>query len=208
MESKIDYRDPKWVASRLGLDKNTVYRLLQDGNLPAIQIGRKWLISESRLAEYLAEEERLQTVLRRMVPLPAAHRVEEQARAEAASYRHAYIGQEHLLLALTTVETRAKDALAELQADETTVRSLFESQVAEGDKAPRAKPELTPRARKAICLAAEEAHRAGRVSYGPEHLLAGLLRTKEGMGFQMLASLGIDLDAVRAKMTPKQPRIC
>ncbi len=51
MESEIDYRDPKWVASRLGLDKNTVYRLLQDGTLPAVQIGKKWLISETRLAE-------------------------------------------------------------------------------------------------------------------------------------------------------------
>ena len=36
-------------------------------------------------------------------------------------------------------------------------------------------------------------------------LLAGLLRTNEGMGFQMLASLRIDLDAVRAKMAPDRP---
>ena len=50
MESRIDYRDPKWVASRLGLDKNTVYRLLQEGTLPGVQIGKKWLISETRLA--------------------------------------------------------------------------------------------------------------------------------------------------------------
>ena len=63
MESRLDYRDPKWVASRLGLDKNTVYRLLQDGALPAVQVGKKWLISESRLAQYLEEQTRLKKCL-------------------------------------------------------------------------------------------------------------------------------------------------
>jgi len=205
MDPRIDYHDPKWVASRLGLDKNTVYRMLHDGTLPAVQVGRKWLISESRLAEYLEEEARLQTTLRRMTALPSAVRVEEQARAEADRYRHAYVGQEHFLLALTMVEGSTKDALAQLGADEGNVRSLFEAGLAPGDRKPRGKPELTRRARKAVCLAAEEARRASRVGYGPEHLLIGLLRTNEGMGVQMLASLGVDLDAVLAKIAPRWP---
>jgi len=205
MESSMDYRDPKWVASRLGLDKNTVYRLLQEGTLPAVQIGRKWLISESRLAEYLEEQTRLQTTLRRMIALPAAERVMEQTRGEAARYRHAYVGQEHILLALTVVESAAKNTLSQLGADEANVRSLFEAELAPGDTKPRGNPELTPRARNAVCLAAEEAQRAGRVAYGPEHLLIGLLRTNEGMGFQMLGSLGVELDAVRAKIASDSP---
>ena len=41
--------------------------------------------------------------------------------------------------------------------------------------------------------------RAGRVAYGPEHLLIGLLRTNERAGFQMLGSLGVGIDAVRAR---------
>lgn len=36
-------------------------------------------------------------------------------------------------------------------------------------------------------------------------LLTGLLRTNEGMGVQMFASLRIDLGAVRAKMGPDRP---
>ena len=77
--------------------------------------------------------------------------------------------------------------------------------LAPGERKTRRKPELTRRARKAICLAAEEAQHAGRVSYGPEHLLIGLLRTQEGAGFQMLASLGVDLDAVRERISPDRP---
>ncbi|MBN2477495.1 MAG: helix-turn-helix domain-containing protein [Pirellulales bacterium] len=205
MEQKIDYRDPKWVASKLGLDKNTVYRLLQDGTLPAVQIGRKWLISESRLAEYLQQEAQFQTTLRRMTAAPSADRAMEQARAEAADYRHAYVGQEHLLLALTVVDSPAKHALARLGADEAKVRSLFEGEVARGSKKARGKVELTPRLRKALCLAAAEAQQARRVAYGAEHLLIGLLRTREGMAVHMLASIGIDLGAVLAVVVPDQP---
>jgi excisionase family DNA binding protein len=59
--SKLDYRDPEWVADQLGIDKNTVYKYLQDGALPGLQLGRKWLVSERRLAEFLERVEREQT---------------------------------------------------------------------------------------------------------------------------------------------------
>ena len=61
----LDYREPEWVAEKLGLDKNTVYKYLQEGWLPGVQLGRKWLISERLLAEYLEKETRSQTASRR-----------------------------------------------------------------------------------------------------------------------------------------------
>src|SRR6476659_2332204 len=60
-QAKLDYRDPDWVAEQLGIDKNTVYKYLQDGALPGLQLGRKWLVSERRLAEFLERVEREQT---------------------------------------------------------------------------------------------------------------------------------------------------
>ena len=82
----MDYRDPEWVAVELQLDKNTVYKLLQNGTLPAVQIGRKWLISETGLKEYLEEEARLQTTLRRTAaqPLAQAPRRELVCRSQTA----------------------------------------------------------------------------------------------------------------------------
>jgi excisionase family DNA binding protein len=59
--AKLDYRDPDWVADQLGIDKNTVYKYLQEGSLPGLQLGRKWLVSERRLAEFLERVEREQT---------------------------------------------------------------------------------------------------------------------------------------------------
>ena len=62
---KLDYRDPEWVAEQLGIDKNTVYKYLQEGSLPGLQLGRKWLVSERRLADFLERVEREQTARRR-----------------------------------------------------------------------------------------------------------------------------------------------
>ena len=62
---QLDYRDPEWVADQLGIDKNTVYKYLQEGSLPGLQLGRKWLISERRLADFLERVERQQTDRRR-----------------------------------------------------------------------------------------------------------------------------------------------
>ncbi len=64
-EVKLDYRSPEWVADQLGIDKNTVYRYLQEGSLPGLQLGRKWLVSERRLSEFLERAEREQTERRR-----------------------------------------------------------------------------------------------------------------------------------------------
>ena len=63
--TRLDYRDPEWVAEQLGIDKNTVYKYLQDGSLPGLQLGRKWLVSERRLADFLERVEREQTARRR-----------------------------------------------------------------------------------------------------------------------------------------------
>ncbi len=63
--AKLDYRDPEWVAEKLGIDKNTVYKYLQEGSLPGLQLGRKWLVSERRLADFLERVEREQTARRR-----------------------------------------------------------------------------------------------------------------------------------------------
>ena len=63
--TRLDYRDPEWVAEQLGIDKNTVYKYLQDGSLPGLQLGRKWLVSERRLADFLEHVEREQTARRR-----------------------------------------------------------------------------------------------------------------------------------------------
>ena len=91
--TRLDYRDPEWVAEQLGIDKNTVYKYLQDGSLPGLQLGRKWLVSERRLADFLERVEREQTTRRRDAAagsnrpfaLPQRIRLQEEQSAEDSS---------------------------------------------------------------------------------------------------------------------------
>src|SRR5438067_10721753 len=102
MASTLDYREPEWVAEKLGLDKNTVYKYLQEGWLPGVQLGRKWLISERLLAEHLERETRVQTETRRKVlpQTPRLTRAIQLGSKYAASRGQDFVGTEHLLIGL------------------------------------------------------------------------------------------------------------
>ena len=56
---------------------------------------------------------------------------------------------------------------------------------------------LTPRAKRVIELAIDEARRLDHHYVGTEHLLLGLVREGEGIAAGVLESLGVDLDKVR-----------
>jgi ATP-dependent Clp protease ATP-binding subunit ClpC len=56
---------------------------------------------------------------------------------------------------------------------------------------------LTPRAKRVIELAIDEARGLGHNYIGTEHLLLGLVREGEGIAAGVLKSLGVNLDRVR-----------
>jgi excisionase family DNA binding protein len=71
-DSSIGFREVEWVADQLGLDKNTVYRYLNDGRLPGLQLGKKWLVEEHGLRAFLRREQRVQTERRQAASLSTA----------------------------------------------------------------------------------------------------------------------------------------
>ena len=56
---------------------------------------------------------------------------------------------------------------------------------------------FTERAKKTLSLAQQEAERSGHSYIGTEHLLLGLLRDEEGLAYNALSNMGVDLPAVR-----------
>jgi len=215
----LGYRDPEWVAAKLGVDKNTVYKYLQDGVIPAIQLGRKWLISEARLVEWLETETERQTMSRRTAAAsagrtasrmdnltPHAQQAVRQAHAEARRYGHAYLGQEHLLLGIIGVEGCAGvRVLAQLGVTPDHIREQFESSFAPGESPVPRRLARTPRAKKAMRLAGREAARAGRRQAGTEHLLLALSAAGEGAGHKFLTGLGVTADGVRRAIKTVAP---
>jgi hypothetical protein len=123
------------------------------------------------------------------------------AQEEARILNHAFIGTEHILLALIAEgEGVAAQALEQLDVSLERVRQRVEEVVGVSDTEPVGSPPFTPRAKKVLELALREALQLGHNYIGTEHLLLGLLREGEGVAAQVLVSLGVDLNSVREQV--------
>ncbi len=131
-----------------------------------------------------------------------ARRVLSLAQEEAQRFNHNYIGTEHLLLGLVREgDGLAAKVLANLGIELNKVRSAVEFIIGRGDRPPTGEVGLTPRAKKVIELAVDEARRLNHHYIGTEHLLLGLVREGEGIAAGVLESLGVNLEKVRAETT-------
>jgi ATP-dependent Clp protease ATP-binding subunit ClpC len=131
-----------------------------------------------------------------------ARRVLTLAQEEAQRFNHNYIGTEHLLLGLVREgDGVAAKVLANLGVELSKVRSAVEFIIGRGERTSPAEIGLTPRAKKVIELAVDEARRLSHHYIGTEHLLLGLVREGEGIAASVLESLGVNLERVRAETT-------
>ncbi len=131
-----------------------------------------------------------------------ARRVLTLAQEEAQRFNHNYIGTEHLLLGLVREgDGVAAKVLGNLGVELNKVRSAVEFIIGRGDRAVVGDIGLTPRAKKVIELAVDEARRLNHHYIGTEHLLLGLVREGEGIAAGVLESLGVNLEKVRAETT-------
>lgn len=129
-----------------------------------------------------------------------ARKVLRLAQEEAQRLQHNYIGTEHLLLGLVREgEGVAAKVLMSLDVELEKVRKAVEDIIGRGDRIVLGEIGLTPRAKKVIELAVDEARRLNHHYIGTEHLLLGLLREGEGIGAGVLESFGLNLQEVRAK---------
>ncbi len=130
-----------------------------------------------------------------------AKRVLALATEEARRFNHNYIGTEHLLLGLVREgEGIAAKVLYDMGVELTKVRGAVEFIIGRGERVNVGDISLTPRAKKVIELATEEARRLGHNYIGTEHLLLGLVREGEGIAAGVLESLGVSLEKVRQRV--------
>ncbi len=124
------------------------------------------------------------------------------AKEEAKRFNHDYIGTEHILLGLIREgEGVAAAVLQNLGLSSDQIRleveklvQLGPSTIVSGDIP------FTPKAKKVIELAMDEARNLGHNYIGTEHLLLGLIREGEGIAAQVLVNLGLDLGKVRQEV--------
>src|SRR5213594_645589 len=128
-----------------------------------------------------------------------AKRVLALAQDEAIRFNHNYIGTEHLLLGLVREgEGVAARVLDSLGVELSKVRTAVEFIIGRGDSTTSTSEiTLSPRTKKVIELAIDEARKLGHSHVGTEHLLLGLVREGEGIASGVLESLGVSLEKVR-----------
>jgi len=153
-----------------------------------------------RLIDSLAERRKMPEVDRFDKFTNRARKALHLAQEEAQRLQHNYIGTEHLLLGLIREgEGVAAKVLNNLGIDLEKARSSVESIIGRGNRVVIGELGLTPRAKKVIGLAMDEARHLHHHYLGTEHLLLGLVREGQGIGAGVLASLGVNLEKVRVQ---------
>jgi len=124
------------------------------------------------------------------------------ANQEAQRFNHEYIGTEHILLGLVKEGSGVgATVLKNLEVDIKKLRLEVEKLVKSGpDMVTMGKLPQTPRAKKVIEYAIEEARSLNHNYVGTEHILLGLLRESEGIAAQVLMNLGLKLEDVRQEV--------
>ena len=131
-----------------------------------------------------------------------ARKVMALANQEAQRFNHEYIGTEHILLGLVKEGSGVgANVLKNLDVDLRKVRLEVERLVRAGpEMVTMGKLPQTPRAKKVIEYAIEEARNLNHNYVGTEHLLLGLLREHDGVAAQVLMNLNLKLEEVREEV--------
>ena len=132
---------------------------------------------------------------------PRAREVLICAQHEARALHHNYIGTEHVLLGLL----RDRDGIAAralhlLGISAEAAREQVKDIIGEGKQETAGHIPLTPRAKRVLELAVREAGQFGHLYVGPEHLLLGLVREGDGVGWHVLHRLGATVPRVRSQV--------
>ena len=124
------------------------------------------------------------------------------AQEEAQRLGNNYIGTEHILLGIISEgESLAAKVLESLGVNLAKVRQEVEAIVGRGGQTVQQEMVFTPRAKRVIELAFEEARQLNHNYIGTEHLLLGLIREGEGVAARVLTNLGVDPAKVRLQTT-------
>ncbi|NLM25410.1 MAG: ATP-dependent Clp protease ATP-binding subunit [Firmicutes bacterium] len=130
-----------------------------------------------------------------------AQKVIVLSQEEARRLGHNVVGTEHMLLGLIAEgEGVAAKALLALGINIDKVRAEVEKIIGKGEAPTQGQIGFTPRSKRVLELAFDEARQLGHTYIGTEHILLGLIREGEGVAAQVLKNLGAELDEMRKQV--------
>ncbi|MCX5777585.1 MAG: ATP-dependent Clp protease ATP-binding subunit [Candidatus Firestonebacteria bacterium] len=128
-----------------------------------------------------------------------AQKIITYAKEEASRLKHDYVGPEHILLGLIRGGSGvAIGVLKNMGISLTKLKKEVESMLAPGTGTAEAEElSFTPKAKKSLELAIEEATTMGHSYVGTEHLLLGIIKEGESAASKVLGSFSITLERAR-----------
>ena len=130
-----------------------------------------------------------------------ARRVILLGQEEAGKLNSSHVGTEHLLMGLIRQpDGSGARVLQQMDVSLEKVRAELESEMQSGSAPTSGEPKLTPKAKRVLELAADEARRMRHNYIGTEHLLLALLREKDGLAAAVLRRLGLNLEQTRTQV--------
>ena len=129
---------------------------------------------------------------------PRAQQVLNIARREADRFHHNYIGAEHVLLGLLKLgQGVAISVMENAGVDIAALTFKIEQSIVPGSSATEGSLPYTPRVRKMLIQAGEEARKLRHTYVGTEHLLLAMLQDEDGLAWHSLVSCGLSYEVVR-----------
>ena len=120
----------------------------------------------------------------------------EAANSAAISLSQSYVGSEHLLIGLLSVDGVAKRVLEENGVTYDRFMELVNKLLTPGNVAVGSTEAMTPRAKRIISLAATEAYRLNSGKIGTEHILIAMLKEGDSIAVRLLNTIGVNLQKV------------
>ena len=128
----------------------------------------------------------------------SAQKVLMVARENSKILKHGYIGTEHILVGILTIEGLSRDLLSVYGVAVDKVNKLIEEYVGTGDKEYiTGEIPLTPRTKRLLDLSLIEARNLGHNYITPEHILLALISENDGVAYAILNNLKVNFEQVR-----------
>ena len=120
----------------------------------------------------------------------------EAANSAAISLSQNYVGSEHLLIGLLSVDGVAKRVLEENGVSYDRFMELVNKLLTPGNVTVGSTEAMTPRAKRIISLAATESYRLNSGKIGTEHILIAMLKEGDSIAVKLLNTIGVNLQKV------------
>ncbi|MFH1416260.1 MAG: ATP-dependent Clp protease ATP-binding subunit [Elusimicrobiota bacterium] len=117
---------------------------------------------------------------------------------EAKKLNHDYVGTEHILLGILSLdEGVAAEAFKVIGVERKKLRQQVINMVGEGDNVLLSgdRP-MTPRAKRVLSFSVQEAQELGHNFVGTEHILLGLIKEEDGLASQILMNAGLTQEKI------------